>query len=241
MQIKLFNFLKTMISLGLTWEILNILISFTLIMTSTQTSISKWHLKADYVETCNCDFGCPCNFNGFPTNGFCRALTLYHIQAGSYGDVKLDNLDIVTAFSWPKAIHEGNGTVQLFITNKSNEQQRNSVITIFSGKAKGDGPFVIFASTCKFFLEPQFVDIKTKIDGKKSSFSIPDIMDVQVESFVNPVTGEEQNTKIQLPKGFIWKLAEAAKTKLMRISTPNLNFDDSGKNAFYSVVEFNGP
>ena len=210
-------------------------------MTSTQTSISKWHMKADYVETCNCDFGCPCNFNGFPTYGFCRHLVLYHIQAGSYGDVKLDNLDVVTASSWPKAIHEGNGTAQLFITKNSNEQQRNSVITIFSGQAKGDGPFAIFAPTFKYFLEPQFVDINAKIDGKKSSFSIPDIMDVQIESFVNPVTGEEQDTKIQLPKGFIWKLAEAAKTKLMRISTPNLNFDDSGKNAFYSVVEFSGP
>ena len=46
---------------------------------------------------------------------------------------------------------------------------------------------------------------------------------------------------IQTPKGLIWKLAEAAKTKLMRITTPTLNFDDSGKNAFYSVVEFKGP
>jgi len=168
-------------------------------------------------------------------------LVLYHIQAGSYGDVKLDNLDVVTASSWPKAIHEGNGTAQLFITKNSNEQQRNSVITIFSGQAKGDDPFAIFAPTFKYFLEPQFVDINAKIDGKKSSFSIPDIMDVQIESFVNPVTGEEQDTKIQLPKGFIWKLAEAAKTKLMRISTPNLNFDDSGKSAFYSVVEYSGP
>ena len=31
------------------------------------------------------------------------------------------------------------------------------------------------------------------------------------------------------------------KTKVMRILTPNLNFDDSGKNALYSVVEFKGP
>lgn len=79
------------------------------------------------------------------------------------------------------------------------------------------------------------------IDGKKSSFSVPGVMDVQLESFKNPVTGEEQDTKIQIPKGFIWKLAEAAKSKIMRISTPSLNFDDSGKNAFYSVVEFKGP
>ena len=66
------------------------------------------------------------------------------------------------------------------------------------------------------------MDINVKIDGKRSSFSVPNIMDVQVESFVNPVTGEEQDTKIQLPKGFIWKLAEAAKTKIMHISTPSL-------------------
>ena len=38
-------------------------------------------------------------------------------------------------------------------------------------------------------------------------------MDVQLESFKNPVTGEEQDTKIQIPKGFIWKLAEGSKVK----------------------------
>jgi hypothetical protein len=90
-------------------------------------------------------------------------------------------------------------------------------------------------------LDPQFVDIKTKIDGRKSSFSVPGILEVQVENFVNPVTGEEQDTKIHLPKGFIWKVADAAKTKVMRILTPNLNVDDSGKNAFYATVEFKGP
>jgi hypothetical protein len=75
------------------------------------------------------------------------------------------------------------------------------------------------------------------MDGRKSSFSVPGIIDVQLENFKNPVTGEEQDTKIRLPKGFIWKLAEATKTKLMYITTPSLNFDHSGKNACYSVVE----
>ena len=74
----------------------------------------------------------------------------------------------------------------------------------------------------KYSLDPQFVDINVNINGKKSSFSIPDVMNVQIESCKNPVTGEEQETKIQLPKGFIWKLAEAAKSKIMHISTPHL-------------------
>lgn len=61
------------------------------------------------------------------------------------------------------------------------------------------------------------------------------------ESFTNLVTGDEQDTKIQLPKGFIFKLAEAAKSKIMRITTQSLNFDHSGRNAFYAVVDFKGP
>ncbi len=208
---------------------------------STLQEIPNWNMKADYIETCNCDYGCPCNFNGFPTGGFCRALVLYHIRDGNFGKIKLDGLDVIVVMSWPKAIHEGNGTVQLYVTKKADESQRDAIIRIFSGQSKGDGPFVLFAGTFKYVLEPQFVDIVTKIDGKKSSFSVPDVMDVQIESFMNPVTGEEQETKIELPKGFIWKLAQAAKSKIMRISTPSLNFDDSGKNAFYSAVEFSGP
>jgi hypothetical protein len=206
-----------------------------------ETPIQNWKIKSDYIETCNCDFGCPCNFNGFPTNGFCRALVFFHIQEGSYGSVKLGGLEVVYAVSWPKAIHEGNGTMQLFITRDSERDQREALVKIFSGKAKGDGPFALFATTLKYILAPQYVEIISIVNGTKSSFSVPEIMDVRLENFVNPVTGDEQQTKIHLPKGFIWKIADAAKTSIMKILTPNLNFDHSGKNAFYSVVEFSGP
>jgi hypothetical protein len=210
-------------------------------MTAEIAQIPKWSIKADYVETCNCDFGCPCNFSGFPTYGFCRALVLYHLTEGQYGSVNLAGLDVVFVGSWPKAIHEGNGTTQLFVSNKASQEQRNAIVTIFSGQAKGDGPFAIFAPTFKYVLDTQFVEIKVKIDGKKSTFSVPGVLDVQVENFKNPVTGEDHETKMNLPQGFIWKVADCAKTKVMKIATPNLNFDDSGKNAFYAVVQHEGP
>lgn len=200
-------------------------------------------MKADYVESCNCDHGCPCNFNGFPTYGFCRALVLYAINSGNYGSVKLDGIDVILAASWPKAIHEGNGTAQLYISKDAaaTPEQRDAILKIFSGQAKGEGPFAAFAPTFKYVLEPQFVEIKKNIDGRRSSFSVPDVLDVQSESFKNPVTGEEQDTQIHLPKGFIWKLGHAAKSRLMKISTPNFNFDDSGQNVIVSTVEYRGP
>ncbi len=210
-------------------------------MTTEAAQIPKWNFKADYIETCNCDFGCPCNFNGFPTYGFCRALVLHHIREGQYGDTNLADIDVVSAASWPKAIHEGNGTCQLFITKKASADQRKAILSIFSGEAKGEGSFAIFAPTFKYVLEPQFVDMNVRIDGKKSSFTIPGVLEAGIEGFKNPVTGEEQDTKLNLPQGFMFKEADCAKSTTMKIMTPNLNFDDSGKNAFYAVVKYKGP
>jgi hypothetical protein len=216
------------INISINQKIFILRIKFTSMSSSTATTTSQipnWNFKADYVETCNCEYGCPCNFSGFPTYGNCSAIILYHIRSGSYGNTNLDGLDFVTAVSWPKAIHEGNGTALLLVTNKANEEQRKAIMQIASGQAKGDGPFALFAGTFSRFLDPQFVDINAKIDGRKSSFSVPGIVNVEVESFTNPVTGEEQDTKIQIPKGFIWKLADAAKSKIMRITSPEMNYD----------------
>ncbi len=65
---------------------------------------------------------------------------------------------------------------------------------------------------------------------------------MQIEPHRNLVTGEKAETEIHLPKGFIWQVAMACKTKIMRIVTPNMSFDHSGKNAFFSeTVSYKGP
>ena len=68
-----------------------------------------------------------------------------------------------------QAIHEGNGTIQLYITKNAlkDNSVRDALVDVFSGKAKGEGPFALFAGTFKYFLEPQFVDINVKVDGKE--------------------------------------------------------------------------
>ena len=64
--------------------------------------------------------------------------------------------------SWPKAIHEDNGTYLSLITNKANEAQRHALIQIATGQAKGDSPFVVVAGTFSRVLEPQFVILTLK-------------------------------------------------------------------------------
>ena len=61
-------------------------------------------------STCNCNWGCPCQFNALPAHRDCRAIVgTADRPAVHFGDVPLDGLKAVAVFAWPGAIHEGNG------------------------------------------------------------------------------------------------------------------------------------
>ena len=199
-------------------------------------------MKVDYIEGCNCEFGCPCNFSGYPSGGFCEALVGYHIREGRYGTTKLDGLDVVYAAAWPKAIHQGGGTLRLYCSESASAPQRDALVRIFSGKAKGSGPFELFANTMADIQTPVFTAIEMHIDGRRSSFRVPNVCEVALAPHTNPVSGEVHDVRLNLPKGFIFRNAQAAKSLVMKIlGTGALSFDHSGQNAFFARLEFQGP
>ena len=209
--------------------------------TSTE-KVDRWQMKVDYVETCNCNFGCPCNFSGYPTDGHCEALVGYHIREGRSGRTKLDGLDVIYAAAWPRAIHQGGGTLRLYVSESAKPEQRDALVRIFSGRARGSGPFELFAGTMGTIEEPVFAPIEFRPDGRRSSFRVANAIDVALAPFTNPVSGEVQDVRLGLPKGFIFRSAQVARTLVMRIlGTGPLSFDHAGKNAFYARLEFAGP
>src|SRR6266480_2457133 len=201
----------------------------------TEEKIPRWELKVDYVESCNCNFGCPCNFSGYPTDGFCEALVGYHIRQGRFGRTRLDGLDVIYAAAWPKAIHQGGGTLRLYVSEAASAEQRDALVRIFSGKAKGSGAFELFGSTMADIQPPVFTAIEFTPAGRQSSFRVPGALEVQLARFTNPVSGEVQDVRVNLPKGFIFRSAQAARTLVMTIlGTGPLSCDHAGRNAFYA-------
>jgi hypothetical protein len=200
----------------------------------------KWAFTADYLETCSCTHACPCNFTSFPTDGFCEALVAYHIRSGHYGDISLDGLEFVVAWAWPNAIHEGNGTAAFFITDRAAPEQRGALSEIVTGRAGGKGPFTVFAATYTTVHEPQFTPIEFVADGHNSHFAVPGILDVALQGFTDPVTGEPNNPKklVSDRPGLIWDWAYVAMTKVMKVMGGGLTFDHSGRNAFHTVIEY---
>ena len=59
----------------------------------SESAAEHWRLNGTVLIACNCDWGCPCNFNAPPTTGKCEGGWTWHIDRGSFGDVTLDGLN----------------------------------------------------------------------------------------------------------------------------------------------------
>ena len=52
----------------------------------------EWVLKGVEYGHCNCNTGCPCQFNSLPSHGHCRAHSFFQIERGHFGETALDGL-----------------------------------------------------------------------------------------------------------------------------------------------------
>jgi hypothetical protein len=198
---------------------------------------TKWSLEADYLQACNCDYGCPCEFSAPPTLGFCEGMGAWRINRGICGNVKLDGLGLAFAAHWPKAIHEGNGTCGLMFDERATPPQREALLQICSGKL-GGMPFEIIVTTFSKFLEPQYAPFKFDINGRNSSIQIGSLMNVAVEPIKNPVTGDPEQVRIEHSTGFIFKNAECVSAAKMDVTVGELKFSWPNKAGFVTQVKY---
>jgi hypothetical protein len=197
----------------------------------------KWSFEADYLQGCSCDYGCPCEFSAPPTRGFCEGMGAWRITRGNYGDVSLNGLCLGFAARWPKAIHEGNGTVCIFIDKKANQAQRDALLQIASGQA-GGLPFEILATTFSKLLDPQFVNFEFNFNGKNSSVKIENAAFTTMAPIRNPVTNEPEVVHIDHGTGFVFHTADCVSAEEVRVSAGELNFSWPKKAGFVTQIKY---
>jgi hypothetical protein len=178
----------------------------------------EWRIKGEEVGNCNCAWGCPCQFNSLPTTGRCEALLAWQISDGHFGDTQLDGVRFARLYSWPGAIHEGNGVRRTIVDEEASKEQREALIALDSGK-HGGVYWEIFVAVCPNLIEPLFAPIGLQVDREKrrATIRIPGIADSDIEPIRNPVTGEEHRARIALPHGFEYKEAEMGNTVNCRV------------------------
>jgi hypothetical protein len=173
--------------------------------------MTPWEIRGRELINCNCSYGCPCQFNALPTQGFCEAIGAFAIDEGRYGEVPLTGLSAVMAIQWPGPIHEGKGKCQLVIDAKANPQQREALVKIMSGQDTDPFAtvFAVFATTFEKVFDPMFAPIELQIDvDARRAKARAGTIEMAAEPIRNPVTGNEHRVRIDLPDGFEYELAE---------------------------------
>lgn len=172
----------------------------------------EWRIKAREFANCNCDYGCPCQFNALPTYGNCEAVAAYEFDEGHFGDVRLDGLRAAGLYTWPKAVHEGDGTMQLIIDERADDAQREALLTIMQGGETEPMAtmWAVYAAMVTTVLEPlsKPIDFEVDVDKRTARLIIPCVVEGAGEPIRNPVTGAEHRARIDLPNGFEYEIAE---------------------------------
>ena len=201
-----------------------------------------WMIKGPKIAACNCDYGCPCEFNALPTHEVCEGLEAHRIDTGHFGKVRLDGLIIGARYRWPGPVHEGGGVVQGFVDARATPEQREALIQIMSGQEQEPTTvFNIYGATVARELDLIVAPIEFSADFKARSggFRVPGVMEMSLEPSRNPVTGKEHFAQIRLPNGFEFREAEMASGRF-NSEGPELGMNHQNCYGFLSYVAY-GP
>ena len=191
-------------------------------------SRTPYRLKLHHIECCSCDVNCMCQFGGSPVPGYCQLMIGFQVIDGQVGTVKLKGVKFVVAGKYPKAIHEGDGHVVLFIDDKAKPAQVDAIVQVISGKL-GGMPWEALAGTVSKFEGPVLKPIEMKVQGTRSSFRIAGVLEARQTPLTDVVSGQDKEIHITYPQGgFLWNVGSIAKTAAMSVDFGTLKFHHEG-------------
>jgi hypothetical protein len=196
--------------------------------------MAEWQLEGSVLIACNCDWGCPCNFNARPSRGHCEGGWIWVIERGHVKDVRLDGLGVALFADWPGAIHEGGGRAACYLDARASQAQRTALTSVLRGEV--GGPWGIFAKTYEL-TGPDFASFDVNLAKHQSRATIGDAIELEMQCLRNPVTHAEVHPEIVLPEGLVTKHGNVAASKVFRVRG-GVQYDHSGQYAAFGPFEY---
>ena len=149
-----------------------------------------WQISGQYVETCNCDFLCPCITSAMTktTHGYCLFAAGFRIERGHYNGTPLDGCSFVMVCRTPGSMGEGNWSVGLLADDRADDKQREALTAIVRGDV--GGPMANIVPLIGDFLGVESVPIKIEGSGKDWSVSAGNFVDQAVNGTIS-LNGEQ--------------------------------------------------
>lgn len=191
-----------------------------------------WYIEAASFGNCNCDYGCPCQFESRrPTHGHCRGFEAMRIERGHFGPVPLAGLHAALIYAWPGPVYEGNGEMQAIIDERATGEQRRALETVLHGGETEEGKthwwvYRMMSSTVHPSLFKP-IEFDVDIDARTARVVIPGILESTGRPIRSPATGGEHRVRIDIPNGIEFELAEIGSATTTCLGSVRLDLNDS--------------
>ena len=151
----------------------------------------QWMIRGKEFGNCNCNWGCPCQFNSPSTYGKCEAVLSGEIEEGNFNDVRLGGLKFVLLLKWPREIKDGGSTEQAIIEERASAQQREALTKILNGQSTAPMAthFFVYNAMLDTVLDPLYKPIEMSIDieGRTANTKIAGIVESEGRPIIHPI------------------------------------------------------
>jgi hypothetical protein len=171
-----------------------------------------WKVRGTYLETCSCEFMCPCTFDLAHGADYdrCNATLVFNVTDGEVEGIDVGGIVVVIVADTPKVMTEGNWRLGMFIDEKASDEQAEKLQGVFSGEL--GGPMAALTPLIGEILGVQRAAIDVREDGLRHSVRIGDAADFDIEDVVpfGIETGEPARIAgVFHPAGSEFRVAEA--------------------------------
>ncbi|MDE2007064.1 MAG: DUF1326 domain-containing protein [Rhodospirillales bacterium] len=142
-----------------------------------------WQLRGDYMESCNCDYLCPCvytNPQGQTTHDHCTAALVFRIAEGRRGATVLDGLAFALLIRSGRVMADGNWRFAVVVDEAADSPQREALAPIVAGEAGGT-PGAIRAGLVTDFRGVAYAPIRIAAEGLRRTVDIPGVLAFAIE------------------------------------------------------------
>lgn len=195
-----------------------------------------WKLSGNVLIACNCDWGCPCNFNAPPTHGDCEGGWIWSIDEGEVDGIDMSGRAAALFADWPGAIHEGGGQASVYVDDGADDPQVGALTRVLRGEV--GGPWSIFINTYELD-GPHRARFAINVADHASTATIEGVAALELQPIRNPVSGAEVHPEVVLPEGLIVKRCGLAASKVFRVHG-DVAYDHSGNYAAFGPFSYSG-
>jgi hypothetical protein len=165
----------------------------------------------------------------------CDVALIFHIENGAYDNVLIDGLNVALVVHTLGPMGEGNWSLGAYIDQRADDEQTNALGAIFTGAA--GGPIAQLAPLIGKNLGARKVPITYRIDGKRRSAEIPNILHMAVDPLPTAHPSGEMWANIGHPVSSD-KIAFAVGAPGNTFSDHGMRWDNSGKNGLYAPIRW---